>query len=323
MSTLDDIKAEVQAYDQSRARSQQVETGASGIFGCRAQTLLRLTYVPQSDERLSWQAIVGTAVHSLIEHAAPPEVVVEGRFTYRGVPCTIDRFDPRTRTLTDAKTKDDAAAIDKVRRFGPDDSQKAQVHIGAAALIEAGYQVDTVELLFLPRAGSIDGAYLWSEPFNRGAADDAAAWSTAQDERAADVLARDLDPLTQLDGLRDEPERFCRDYCEWATACRGAERTPVTVNDPFVIAAAQQHAHGKELIDQGNALVAEARPLLEGVSGVAGGLKIGWSGGNVKTGEEIDMAAVLAAHREWLGDPPTRTVEKTTAVSLRVTAVNK
>lgn len=323
MNTLDEIKAELLAYETARPRSLQVETGASGMFGCRAQTLLRLSGVPQSDPRLGWQALVGTAIHAVAEKAAAlsTDVLTESRFQYRGVWCTIDRFDIAGHKITDLKTKDDDVAIAKVQKYGPTKSQIAQVQIGAAALIAAGYEVDTVELLFVPRAGDLESAYLWSAPFDQALADEAADWSAAQDARAADVDARGLDVTGALDGLRDEPERFCRDYCEWVTLCRGPERVMPSVDDPFVIAAAADVVQGKAMVAEGEALVKSARPILAGISGMAGDNKIGWSGGNENTTEVVDLDAVLAGYREWIGDPPTKTVVTVSNVSLRVTPV--
>ena len=77
MSTLERVAAEMAAYDAARARSLQVETGASGIYGCRAQTLLRLSGMPASDPGVSWQALVGTAIHTLAATSAADAVLVD------------------------------------------------------------------------------------------------------------------------------------------------------------------------------------------------------------------------------------------------------
>lgn len=322
MSTLDDVRDEMAAFDAARARSMQVATGASGMYGCRAQTVLRLAGVPQSDPGISWQALVGTAIHGLAERSANPDVLTEQRFVYRGVPCTIDRFNPARKTLTDLKTKDDGAAIAKIKKAGPDREEIAQVQIGAAALIEAGFDVETVELLYVPRAGGFESAHLWSAPFDRAEADAAAEWSMEQDALAADVAARGLDVTLILDGLRDKPEFvFCRDYCEWVSVCRGPERSLPPNDDPFIVAAAADYALGKEIEAEGAALVKAARPLLKGLRAQVGNWKVMTSGGNVKTREEVDIAGVLAGYIEWLGEPPMKTITETTPVSVRVTPV--
>lgn len=220
MSTLDEVEAEVTRWDASRPRSQQISLGASDLFGCRAQKLLKLTGVPQSNPRLSWQALVGTAVHAVFEKAAPAGVITEQRFEYRGVWATVDRYDPNTAKLTDFKGKDNKQAITKVAKSGPSLGHQAQVHVGAAALIQAGFDVQTVEILYFPRAGAFTGAYLWSSYFDRELADAAVEWAAEQTGRAA--WHDSTSAPNALDGLRDEDARFCRSYCEWHDVCRGA-----------------------------------------------------------------------------------------------------
>lgn len=323
MTTLDTVKTEVQVWDKSRPRSQQIQTGASGMFECRAANLLRLTETPESDPRLAWEAVVGTAVHAMLEAASPPEVLTEQRVTYRGVPCTIDRYDPAARTLVDYKTKNAAGDIAKVRRYGPDRGEVAQVQIGAAALIEAGHPVDTVELLYLPRAGDLDSAWSWSAPFDRAQADAAADWSAEQDDRAEWALSTGVPAQAHLEGLRDEPERFCRSYCPWVTLCRGPERELDVADDPALAEAAGVYAAGKAMEAEGKSLAESARRDLLGVSAVCGGWQVRTVGGNNRLVEEVDLDRVLADYRQWIGDPPVRVVESTTAVQLRVSAVKQ
>jgi hypothetical protein len=157
--SLAKVAAEIEAWDATRPRSLQTAIGASGLYGCRAEHTLRLNEVPESDPHLSWAALVGTAIHGVAEAAAPASVLTEQRFTYRGVTATIDRYDAPV--LVDLKTKEDAAAIAKVRKTGPRREQIAQVMLGAAALQEAGYVVEQVELLFLPRVGSLEDGWSW------------------------------------------------------------------------------------------------------------------------------------------------------------------
>lgn len=213
------VIAELEAWDRSRPRSQQVELGASQLLGCRAAAVLRLNGVPETDSRLRWDALVGTALHSVCEAAAGPGVLVEQRFQYRGVWATIDRYDPATKTLTDVKSKTDAAAIRKVQRYGPTRTNKAQVHLGAAALQEAGHEVERVELLFLPRVGEPSDAWVWSDIPNREIADHAAEWAAWVNKEASTRWG--LSPAEQVEGLQDERETFCRRYCAHVTACRG------------------------------------------------------------------------------------------------------
>lgn len=216
------VLAEIEAWDRSRPRAQQVELGASQLLGCRAAAVLRLNRVPETDSRLRWDALVGVAIHSACEQAASPDVLVEQRFAYRGVWATIDRFDTASGVLTDVKTKSNAAAIRKAQRFGPSRQHVAQVMLGAAALQEAGHTVERVELLYLPRDGEASDVFVWSALPDRALADEAAEWAAAVDALALDRAH--LDPAGMVRGLRDEPDRFCARYCAHFSACKGELR---------------------------------------------------------------------------------------------------
>lgn len=212
------VLLEIERWDRERPRSQQVELGASQLLGCRAAAILRLNRVPESDPRLRWDALVGTAIHSVCEAAAGEGVLSEVRFQYRGVWATIDRYEAPV--LTDVKTKKDAAAIRTVQRFGPSRQNVAQVMLGAAALQEAGFPVERVELLYLPRVGEPSDAWVWSAEPDRAAADEAAEWAAKVDATALDRAH--LEPAEMVWGLQDEAEPFCRSYCAHVTTCRGA-----------------------------------------------------------------------------------------------------
>jgi hypothetical protein len=174
------------------------------------------------------------------------------------------------RRLTDFKTLKDAAAVADIRESGPKRKQILQVQLGAAAVIESGRQVDTVELLFMPRSGGTpDDWWLWSAPFDRALADEAADWLLAERLRA-----QRLDrPATaeDVEGLRDERFFFCAGYCEWFTMCRGrdAESSQEDLAD-----AARQFIAGKQLEAAGKARKAEAAAALAGFSGRAGEWKV-------------------------------------------------
>ena len=217
---------EIEAWDRSRPRSQQIDLGALQLLGCRAAAVLRLNEVPETDGRLRWDALVGVAIHSACEAAAPEGVLVEQRFQYRGVWATVDRYDPRTKTLTDVKTKEDVLAIRKVQKYGPSRTHKAQLHLGAAALQEAGHPVELVELLYLPRVGQPEDAWVWGPVApDRKAADYAAEWAGWVTREAGE--RRHLPAWGQVEGLQDERPDFCRRYCPFVSACRGEVPEPV------------------------------------------------------------------------------------------------
>lgn len=284
MSILEELAADVARWDAARARSQQTEPGASQTFACRAATVLRANGIPESDPRLSWQAVVGTAIHGVIDEAR--EQAGEQRLTYRGVPCTIDEIAPPV--VRDWKSKDTAAEIATVRRDGPRDGQVGQVMLGAAAAIDAGHEITTVELVFVPRAGRLEDGWVWSAPFSRDIADAAADWHETVrkliDERAG------LPAVEQVDGLRDEPPSFCWAYCPFVTACRGErpEHPPV---DEGVADVAAEYLEAKALEDEVKVRLAKAKAFLDRYDDLSSvGLR--WQGGNPLKGDEVDMDAV-------------------------------
>lgn len=315
MTTLDVVRAEIAAAEARSERGAQVMTGASQIYGCRAESLLRYLGTPESDPRTSWPAVVGKAVHEALAIAATAGVIVEQRFTYRGVPATVDRLDGTV--LTDYKTKDDDAAVAEIKRTGPERGNVAQVHLGAAAAIEAGHDVRTVELLFLPRAGSLEDGWLWSAPFDRTIADDAVEWVYREYGRAMEIGTLDAEGYDPLDGLRDEYPSFCRSYCPFVTTCRGKEDLPLI--DDRIADIATQYDRWKTQRDEAVGAMKMLRPDLEGIAGrTPDGLKIRWQGGNDKEAEELDLDKVLTDYRAIIGQPPMKTVTKVTARSLRI-----
>ena len=56
-------------YDFSRARSQQTQIGVSQIGGCRKQVWLQLQNTPKENNTLKLPALMGTAIHKMIEEA--------------------------------------------------------------------------------------------------------------------------------------------------------------------------------------------------------------------------------------------------------------
>lgn len=350
MTFLDELYADLLAEELDRPRSQQVEIGGSGLFGCRAEHVLRLNGVPQSDPRLSWEAFVGSAIDHRIGEARlrrRPHLLVQQRLEYRGVFFTIDEYDKNDRTLSDWKTKDSAGACSEAvammreSRAGHD-QKRAQLHGGAAALRAAGHEVDQIRLVFLPRAGDFDGAQIFEEPFSQEWADKGVEWAADVmqikhriDHEAASFLASDhgfgADPVStnqdhavdSIDGLRDKPPFFCQAYCPFVTTCRGENATADTVDpDPILLDAAQRYVTAKLEADESAQRRDYYRGLLQGAPPiVTEGWKIAWSGGREKVDEEVDLEAVKEAYEIVIGPLPTREVVSQTTRSLRATKV--
>lgn len=311
MSTLDLLAA---ALTAPTARGRQTQTGASQLYGCRAEAVLRLTGVTATDLRPRLDAENGTAIHAWLESRlaalAGDDLLVEQRYTYRGVPATVDLIFQSERRLVDLKTKGNAAAIATVRRDGPSPRYQAQVHLGAAAANDAGVRVDTVELLFLPRDGYLSDAWSWSAPFDRTAADKAAEWAAEVDALAVERAG--LTPAEAVEGLRDEPPSFCWHYCAFVTACRG-ERPSFPPVDEGVADVAAEYLAAKALEEEAKDRAARARVFLEDYQDLRS-VGLQWAGGGSRVVEELDVEQV----RFLLGgELPVRLVEKSSARSLR------
>ena len=293
VNTLDVVAAELAAQDNARPRSQQAESGASQVLSCRAELLLRSTGTPPTDPHLNLGTLWGTAIHAMLENGADWDDVTERALAYRGVKATIDRYFPTRSTVVDYKTGATPERVDEIRAAGPTRRQRLQVHLGGAALIEAGWPVERVELLFLPRSGgTVADCWLWGEPFDRAAADEAAEWLLAERARS-DALGR---PATaaDLDGLRDEPYQFCAQFCDWFTLCRGGHDGP---SDDDLAGLAEAFFAAKRAEAAAQQAKREAASLLLGFSGSAGPYRVRTVGES--TSVTLDTKAVEARAAEW------------------------
>ena len=327
---LAELRADLIEFNEKHwPRSQQTSLGASDTYGCRARGLLKLLGVSPSEEKMSWPANVGNSIDEWVGRArvtVKPNRLAQVKVVYRGVPCTVDEYDPDTETLTDWKTKDDAKAVGDVRKYGPTESQRGQVQMGAAGLIEAGHKVTRVRLCFMPREGDLEDGYSWEAPFSREEADQAAEWHAEQVVRAEQWKARlgSSPEPADLEPLRDKPRWWCSEYCEHLRNCRGLASDPDPVDEEtkqlgrdFLIARADA--------DDAENRKRYFRKLLQNVSGpvVVDGQQLSWVGGNPAERDEIDQEELLAAFRMFVGEPPTTHVVYTTSRSLRVTKAKK
>jgi hypothetical protein len=260
-SILGDLRRDLESYiREHKPRGQQVETGASQLYGCVAEAVFRLRGTP-SDEPLSWDAEVGTSVHEYLATVRPKVrdgLVVEQRFVFRNVPATVDVIDGPT--LIDYKTDKDADDILALTEEKP--KWRAQVMIGAGGAREAGYPVEYVAIVVLPRSGSLDDTVVFGPwPYDEAEAVAAAEWAADIDTLVADP---DVDPRDH----RGMPAFWCYSYCGFASTCRGerpeqadlAELAPVAA-DYYGAVQAEKAAKARKKI---------LAPHLLGMKGRAG-----------------------------------------------------
>lgn len=286
------------AYDNSRARSQQTEIGVSQLGGCRRQVWHKARGDKGTNPTLRLAAILGTAIHGLIENALPIDgALVEHRVEIEGYPpATIDYFkDGEVVDWKTIKLKNRDYFVSKQKRW--------QVQTYAYLLSLTGVEVHTVTLVGIPRDGTEKDIIVHSEPFNPAIALEAFEW------------LKDVEAATEPPAPEREPVTFCRDYCEfYGTLCHGIPKdfTGNTITDDSAIDAASRYI---ELNTQIKLLEAEkdaAKNALEGHAGITfDGLKVSWA--EIAGRKTPDLDAITEA----LGEVPMKQGEPTVRLTVK------
>lgn len=207
MELLEVLKSALVDADNNRSRSTQVEIGASSIGGCRRQAWHILQQTPKTNnggERLS--AILGTSIHHAIQEALlsydvfGDDFLIETPVATDGLKGNIDFYSRKDKLVADWKT----VTLKKIETGRWLDAQKKiQVNLYAYMLIEAGYEVERVALVGIPRDGKMSQIVKWEAPYDPKIAQKGLDW-------LADVRSRTTAP---------DPEKpaaiFCREYCSW------------------------------------------------------------------------------------------------------------
>ncbi len=186
---------------------------------------------PAAAERdVPWAAIQGTAVHAWLAEMFRAENARLGRERYlvehRVRPATdedlrtltlpsdlagsCDLFDRDTGTVTDWKLTSPSRLKEYVRH-GPGDLYRIQGHLYGRGMANAGENVRHVSVVFLPRAASLTGLHVWSEPYDP----DVAVTALARLAGIRDALfALDPEHFPGRWGLFPVSPKTCR-YCPW------------------------------------------------------------------------------------------------------------
>lgn len=314
---LDKAIALVRDWDAARPRSSQSEVGWSEVGGCRSALGYRVRGDWESDQPDGWGAARGTAIHTLMETVLKdvPGIRTEATTRYRGILGHADLIVIDETSVTDHKTT--KLANSRLWRQKPSAllQKRIQAHGYAAGLIESGElpETATVRLLVIPVDGTYDDWWAWEEPFDRSLADEGAdrlEWVREQ------VAAGE--PLP-----KDEPYKFCADWCPWFTMCRADDdpEEAAEITDPELAGAIA--AYG-EAAQQATALGKEKdrlASLIRGLRGTAGDWRISLS----KEGEKN-----LVLDEDWIradyaarGEPVPEVLRPGAAPRLNVTRVKK
>jgi hypothetical protein len=205
-------------------RSLQVTLGTSEVgHVCERRIAYRLAGTPKANLTDPLRSLTGTGVHLALADmfrrlgAHSGRFLVEQPVCYRGVPGTVDLYDRYTRTVIDWKTVL-KSKLSHLRHDGPARNYVTQTMLYAAGLREAGEDVKTVALAFLPVDDELAKLWVWRAPFDQARADEAMDRIEALRYRAPETV-----PAT--------PDRLCG-WCDYyrpqstdlATGCPGPQK---------------------------------------------------------------------------------------------------
>jgi hypothetical protein len=289
------------SYDNNRARSQQVEIGVSQIGGCRTQVWLQLQDAERTNDTLKLPALMGTAIHKMIEEALSAdwnEFEMEREVEYDGLKGHIDLYVPSIGAVVDWKT----TKLKNLDYF-PSKQQRWQVHLYAFLLSKNGETPKTVTLVGIPRDGDERHIRIHTENYDEQMAMDALLW-------LADVKERTESPAPERHAAQ-----FCQHYCPYfGDVCmgKGKEVSTETITDEVVIGAVDKYieisAEIKSLEDKKDGIKA----LLENVDGVTpSGVAVKWSQVAGRSSiDEQEVQKLLGYVPKKQGDPSMRLTVK-------------
>lgn len=202
----------VNKADANRPRSKQTELGVSSLGSCRRAVWHKLRGDVGLNSTLKLPAIVGTAIHSMIENALTEygqdlDVEIEKSVKVDGLPKgTIDLWIPSIGAVVDWKT-----TTKKNIPYFPSKHQLWQVQTYGYLLAQLGHTVRTVSLVAIPRDGDERDIVVRTFPYDENIALNAIYW---------------LKEVEQYGDEMPEPEKpaktWCKSYCSYfGSHCHG------------------------------------------------------------------------------------------------------
>lgn len=192
--------------ERESPRSKQLAIGPSELGdACDRRIAYRIAGTPAVNVWTDpWPAIVGTSIHNWLETAVnqyqkhkgdhgwltelrvSPDPMVRGR---------SDVFNTRTSTVVDWKTSG-ADGMRKLHKGQIPPGYVTQIQLYGLGHKNAGRDVKNVALVFLPRSGWLDDAFVWQTPYDESVA-------TAALERMYRIGSQ----LIEMD-IESNPHRF-------------------------------------------------------------------------------------------------------------------
>jgi hypothetical protein len=292
-------------YDNNRERSQQKQIGVSQIGGCRKQVWLQIQNTPKTNETLKLPALMGTAIHKMIEEALVKdnaanwgEYWLEEEVEYDGLKGHIDLYIPSVGAVVDWKT----TKLKNLTYF-PNTQQRTQVQLYAYLLSKNGHSPKTVTLVAIPRDGDERNIKLHTEEYNEAIALEGLKW-------LREVQNMDIAPAPEKYAAQ-----FCKFYCSYyGESCggKGKEVATETISDDQIISVAETYMQCVSDINKLEKVKEELKSALENVNGVTpSGITISWS--QIAGRQSIDEKAV----EEALGFVPKKQGEATMRLTVK------
>lgn len=174
-------------HEKGRERSQQQEVGPSGLgkpcARCLAREVLGRPIVRAYDPHV-WRRYVGVCVHAGLAEAALAHnmginrgrYVIESKVYPDGPGSALlpkggdsDLYDGDRATVVDWKTSS-KARLKAYRANGPGQQYRFQAHLYGRGFVLLGLPVENVAIAFVPRDGSLNDLYVWTEPYDESVA---------------------------------------------------------------------------------------------------------------------------------------------------------
>lgn len=276
----DGIKAKVvQAvtnHSASTARGEQQRAGLIGMSDlgvCRNYLRHMIIGSPQPDEGMKWAAFLGSAIGDRLEAAMvadDPEIITQYEVavtfpSWRSTPGHLDAFSTEGDWVLDFKAKDGLTVVD---RADVDRSHLYQIVGYWLALVQEGLLTENAKafIVYVDRSGGN------SEPVVKEV--------EVTPELIAEVDSWVDDAVYAArngeEAPRDRPYQWCEVACPFFALCRGKdEHQPKgLIEDPFLIAAADQYDEAMELQRQATRMKDDAKTVLDGINGSTGRLNV-------------------------------------------------
>jgi hypothetical protein len=253
------------ALDAQRPRTLQAEMGMSSLGDCRRRAGYHAQGYPADPECTGngIQAMLGTAIHEALAQAA--RLVIPGAHAedlevwFAGLKGHPDLYVDRT--VRDYKTNGYTLQVENRRQLGPKTGERWQSHTYGAALIVAGYPVDTVQIDYVARDSGDE--FLFTEPFDVDVVAEAMAWLKDVRETPVDLLPRDYRP----DSATCRGCRFFR-RCWEAEPGHGDDRHVLFLDEPDAALWARRLESARERKKLAESDEADAKGALDHLRGV-------------------------------------------------------